>query len=343
MSDKEQSMLTELLCLTMGQEPAHAALGTLDIPDMFANSASSEVRRETCAMALGIMLFADLLERVPSGRGYVEGEAAAGRKVIFDHGALRTIRFAEGQTGALPGGRDAFARIFEPLGYRVVGTYPLPHLRMVGYVYCHEEHPEILPQYFVSELEVAQFDAGFGQTAHRVFAASADPIDDMSLGLLDCFARTGAIGLEEAAELLPILFSAFGRQHGDVRWRDYESLLAISPEAAWIATEGNAFNHATDRVEDVTALAERLRVEGAPIKQAVEVSQNGRVRQTALLADPVRRTFLDDEGALFEREVPGSFYEFITRDLDPETGGLDLTFDSSNATGIFSMTRKKAS
>ena len=37
--------------------------------------------------------------------------------------------------------------------------------------------------------------------------------------------------------------------------------------------------------------------------------------------------------------VPGSFHEFITRKVDPETGRLDLTFDAGNATAIFHMTR----
>jgi hypothetical protein len=42
-----------------------------------------------------------------------------------------------------------------------------------------------------------------------------------------------------------------------------------------------------------------------------------------------------------EREVPGSFYEFITRLRMPEKDGkrpLDLSFDSSNAQAIFKMT-----
>ena len=108
-----------------------------------------------------------------------------------------------------------------------------------------------------------------------------------------------------------------------------------SAEAAWIATEGNAFNHATDRVPDVAALAERLRAEGRPVKDKVEVSASGRVRQTALRADTVDRAFADG----VRRAVPGSFYEFISRAADPETGRLDLGFDSGNATGIFAMTR----
>ena len=48
------------------------------------------------------------------------------------------------------------------------------------------------------------------------------------------------------------------------------------------------------------------------------------------------------DGELVTRDVPGSFYEFISRDYlcDDRTGEkkLDLRFDSSNAQGIFKMT-----
>jgi hypothetical protein len=46
--------------------------------------------------------------------------------------------------------------------------------------------------------------------------------------------------------------------------------------------------------------------------------------------------FHDLAGAV-RRLVPGSFYEFITREPLPN-GGLDLRFDSANAQGIFKMT-----
>jgi hypothetical protein len=39
--------------------------------------------------------------------------------------------------------------------------------------------------------------------------------------------------------------------------------------------------------------------------------------------------------------VPGSFYEFIQRSVDPATGKLDLGFDSGNATGIFAVTQAR--
>ncbi len=47
------------------------------------------------------------------------------------------------------------------------------------------------------------------------------------------------------------------------------------------------------------------------------------------------------DGAALTLPVPGSFYEFISRDVISSVGGtrqLDLRFDSMNAQGIFKMT-----
>ncbi|HHV69891.1 MAG TPA: DUF1338 family protein, partial [Ochrobactrum intermedium] len=164
------------------------------------------------------------------------------------------------------------------------------------------------------------------------------PLPRSALETLDMFGDHGAVPFERAAAVLPLCVGAFGRHHTLCTLDDYEILLAESAEAAWIATEGNAFNHATDRVQDVVGLAERLRAEGKPIKSDVEFSSSGRVRQTALRADSVERLFLRDDGVV-ARTVPGSFYEFISRDVDAQTGQIDLTFDSRNAQGIFAMTR----
>jgi hypothetical protein len=59
----------------------------------------------------------------------------------------------------------------------------------------------------------------------------------------------------------------------------------------------------------------------------------------------VERTFVVDttDGAgEVTLAVPGSFHEFISRDRHVDEAGverLDLRFDSSNAQGIFKMTR----
>jgi hypothetical protein len=335
MSGDEESQLQALVGAVLGSAAGTIALHRLDIAAPLTEQRGDAVSRATVAMALNVLLFADLLDRVRSGRAYVDAVVAGGERVCFDHGALRTIRFAAGPTGALPAGEAAFTRILEPLGYEMAAVYPLPALKMTGRAYRHRDLPEAIPQFFLSELHVERFDEDFAASALRVFGTSRDPLDPATSATLDRLARTGNIPLDEAITALPRLAAAFGRHHEPVDLADYEVLRAQSAEAAWIATEGNAFNHATDRVADVEALAERLRAEGRPIKDKVEISASGRVRQTAFRADTVERTFADG----IVRPVPGSFYEFISRSIDPDTGRLDLGFDSGNATGIFAMTR----
>jgi len=339
MRNRNESTVERLVVGTLGVKAGTVALDALVIDPKLQAETGGTVSRAAFAMALGVVLFDGLLARVPSGAAYGAERLARGERILFDHGALRTIRFPAGPTGALPAGQDAFARILEPLGYHVAKAYPLPALRMTGHAYCHRDLPESVPQYFVSELHVERFDDAFATAARRVFGASRDPLGPEEAALLHDFARHGEASFAQALTMLPRIAMAFERHHGPVHTEDYETLLARSAEAAWIATEGNAFNHATDRVADVDALADRLRAANWPIKDRVEVSGSGRVRQTAFRADPVERVFIDGDGEIVHRTVPGSFYEFITRAVDPATGALDLAFDSGNATGIFAMTR----
>lgn len=327
-------LLYRLVTAVLGDERADYILSGLAIDRRLTGDDASASRAQY-AMALNAILFSDLLERVPTGAAYVAEVVADGRVISFDHGALRTV---DGPTGALPSGYSAFARILEPLGYAVGGVYPLPKLRMTGRAFVHQDLPESVPQFFVSELHAAQLPLEAEVAARRVFDMSDDPLGEVEQRALDLFARDGHCPLNAALAALPGLARAFGRQHSTPTLADYETLCSCSAEAAWMATEGNAFNHATDRVPDVTALAAELRRRGMPIKDDVEVSANGRVRQTAFLADKVTRQFRLGDGSLIAREVPGSFYEFISRDVDPATRRLDLSFDSANATGIFAVT-----
>ena len=325
---------------TIGDEEATKALDVLSVIPQLKAETGDHVSRATFAMALNVILFAGLLRRVPSGAAYVDKYVRdAGSTTQFDHGALRTISFADGPTGELPQGVEAIARLLEPIGYQVAGVYPLPKLRMTGRAYAHVDHPASIPQFFLSELHVDQFDEQFQAAAHRVFGYSHDPVSRDTITTLARFADDKKIPFADALALMPEVVGAFGRHHGAVNLEDYEVLLSRSAEAGWIATEGNAFNHATDRVADVQALSVQLQTDGAPVKDQVEISANGRVRQTALRADSVERTFIADNGEEVRRMVPGSFYEYISRDIIPETDELDLTFDSGNATAIFDMTR----
>nr|WP_047169283.1 DUF1338 family protein [Sphingomonas sp. Y57] len=338
MLDDHQTIGEALVASMLGAR-AEAVFAAVDLDAALAHRApGGGVSRICFAAALNAVLFDDILVRVPTGAAFVADQRARGERIRFDHGALRTVRFPTGGTGALPAGQDAFARILGPLGYQVAGTYPLPRLKMTGRAWAQLDMPEELPQFFVSELHVERFDPAFAMAAQRVFHASRDPLDAMAKTVLAGFERDGEVPFDAAAAALPVIVAAFDRQHPVPALDDYALLLDRSDEAAWIATEGNAFNHATSRVPDVAAEADRQRAAGLPIKDRVEVSQTGRVRQTAFRADLVVRAFRDGDG-LVERAVPGSFYEIIARDIDPATGRLDLSFDSGNATGIFAMTR----
>ncbi|NKJ41078.1 DUF1338 domain-containing protein [Novosphingobium sp. SG720] len=290
------------------------------------------------AEALNLVLFADLLDRVPEGAEYVAQCAAQGRRIVLDHGALRTVALPQGARCAMPNGVEAFRRVLEPLGYVEVGVYPLPRLKMTGHVWCHARFAETMPQFFVSELHVDQFSPAFSKAAVRVFGSALDRLDAATAQVLARFAAGGSVPQEDAAAALKVVMRLFDRQHPVPFERDYEILRAESAEAAWISTEGNAFNHVTDRVSDVEETAQGEREAGRSIKDKVEVSASGRVRQTALRAAQVKRSFRADDGTLTAQTVPGSFFEFITRRVDAATGKLDLTFDSGNATGIFKMT-----
>jgi hypothetical protein len=328
------STLSELLTRTLGAERATALLELLVVhPDL--TTPGPTVSRAVMAQALNMVLFDDLLARVRDARAYADDARAAGQTLFHDHGAVRTVALAD--MGALPAGEEALVRILRPLGYVQNGVYPLERLKMTGRSYAQADFPEAVAQFFVSELHVERFSPRFQAAARAVTAGSRDPLTNEAKAVLAVFERDGAARFEDAAAALPVLAAAFDRQHPVPALADYEVLLAESAEMAWIATEGNAFNHATDRVADVDALAAAQKALGRPMKAEVEVSASGRVRQTAFRAAQVERRFRTADGET-TRTVPGSFYEFITRLPMPGEAGLDLAFDSSNAQGIFKMT-----
>jgi len=331
------STLGRLLASTIGDKAADSLFQKIEICDTVLAHDNARVPRAVLAQALNMILFGSLIERVDAGRAYVADCLAQGRKVRFDHGALRTVLIDA--CGALPPGEAAFTRILLPLGYRANGLYPLPALGMTGRAYAHDDFPEDLAQFFVSELHPERFSDAFYAAVSRVLSTSRDPLSPRDIHDLEELRREQALPFEKAARLLPALVAAFDRHHAIPSLSDYELLLAESPEMAWISTEGNVFNHATDRVDDVFAVAEQQKALGRPIKERVEVSGSGRVKQTAFRAATVVRRFTTPSGVV-ERSVPGSFYEFITREPD-ESGKLDLRFDSGNATGIFKMTAAK--
>ncbi|MFZ6817373.1 DUF1338 domain-containing protein [Undibacterium sp. Ji22W] len=339
-----------LLMHVLGDVQYQDLVNLMHISPQFRMWEEGVITRAELAQALNMLLFAGILERVPIGRAYTQEVVGRGAKVMLDHGALRTVRWLG--LGALPPGEAAITRILKPLGYRLNGVFPLDRLKMTGRSYVQVDDPENISQFFVSELHPERFSPAFQDAVTRVLADSTDPLSPAALSMLHELERDGRLSLVQAQILLANLRDCFERQHGIFSENDYEILLAESAEMAWIATEGNAFNHATDRVVDVFAVNEEQKRLGRPIKAEVEVSASGRVKQTAFKADMVTRQMINADGFLIERQVPGSFYEFITRDVIAEGMNgenyqnnqqnnkprLDLGFDTSNAQAIFKMT-----
>ncbi|WP_371874508.1 DUF1338 domain-containing protein [Undibacterium terreum] len=332
------SNIHTLLTSQVGSSKTAELVSLLHVSPKFRMWEEGKISRSELAQVLNMLLFDDILQRVPSGKAYTLDVAARNGKVFLDHGALRTVRWFG--IGALPPGETALTRILKPLGYRLNGNYPLDKLKMTGRSYAHIDDAENISQFFVSELHPERFSRDFQEAVSRVLGNSVDPLSPAALTLLSELERDGSLSMPQAVELLPVLLACFERQHEIPSLDDYETLLKESAEMAWIATEGNAFNHATDRVPDVHQTADQQRALGRAIKPTVEVSGSGRVRQTAFRADSVQRRFRAETG-IVERTVPGSFYEFISRDRFVDASGkeqLDLNFDTGNAQGIFKMT-----
>lgn len=338
MTHTNGSALSWLVESAVGRLRSERLFQAVQVDPALVQPLGESVSRAELAQAMNLVLLDDLLRRVPNGALYVLDKLRADDPVVFDHGAIRTVAWPSGR---LPAGQEAIARILRPLGFEVSGTYPLDALKMTGRSFCHRDFPETIAQFFVSELHPERFSPEFQETVGRVLAPSRDPLSSAAIASLDKLSGMGTLPRDEARRLLPEIVSAFDRQHALPSLADYEALLAESREMAWIATEGNAFNHATDRVGDVLAVAERQKRLGRPMKEQVEVSASGRVVQTALRAARVERGFVDANGELVLRSVPGSFFEFITRHRGDD-GRLDLGFDTSNAQGIFKMTEAAA-
>lgn len=327
------SIVREIIGGIRTDEFSHVIL----VPEAISSFGDENISRAQLSMSLFLVLYADLLERVPHALEYFNRLKSEEETIFLDHGAVRTVLCS--RNGELPEGETALNRILIPLGYFHKHTYPLPKLKMTGRSYTHEDLPGLIPQYFVSEFHPEKVgDDNFEKAVISVVETSRDPLSQQILDDLTFIANNKYLPRERSTNFLQEVAAAFSRQHEVPFLRDYETIKAHSAEMAWITTEGNSFNHATDRVADVMELAENERTIGSPIKDTVEVSGSGTIMQTAYKADAISRPFRLDDNEIIQNDVPGSFFEFITRSkLDD--GTIDLAFDASNATGIFAMTR----
>ena len=340
---QDNGEIFSILSAATNRHRAQRILQSLHVPDtiniLSQTPHAQGIHRGVIAFALSALLYEDLLERVPNALKYAQEKVAQGQKIVLDHGALRTV-FLEDMP--IPAGHFAFARILKPLGYEMRDRYPLEKLKMCGFVYCHQDYPVELSQYFVSELYPKSFSDDFIHITSELMMNCRDPLTPEAQNLLQTLEQNQRLPLSAVKTLIPSLLACFSRIHRLPTWEEYKSLLTESAEMAWISTEGNAFNHATDRVNDIYALEKQQLSLGRPMKPDIEVAQNANIKQTAYLAAKVSYEFNSNDGTT-RQEVPGSFFEFIERgQRQTEAEGqweMDLRFDSKNAQGIFGVTK----
>ena len=107
--------LFSLVESAIGQPAAHWLREHVEVPQGLLDFSwhPQALHRAWLAEALNLCLLHKLVDAVPDGRRYVQEQAQQGRKVVFDHGAIRMVDWPV--NGELPRGRLAFSRLLEPL------------------------------------------------------------------------------------------------------------------------------------------------------------------------------------------------------------------------------------
>lgn len=235
--------------------------------------------------------------------------AERGETFRNDHVALRT--FACG-----PVGLERLAEPFCARGYVESGRYRFAQKRLNARSYRHPAGA--LPRVFISELELGSFSPAFRELVERVVQG---------------------VSAEEPAEQLLTGLQTWPA----IRFADYQKLLAESDYAAWVATFGLRVNHFTVHFNDLKTFSELsqlnafLEQSGFQLNgeaQKVQGGPSALLEQSSTVAASIPWAFEGGE----ERHVPGGYYEFARRYVDPQTGTIFEGFVAASADKIFEST-----
>ena len=208
---------------------------------------------------------------------------SSGGDLINDHVAYRTFDSAKVNL-------DKLAAILIALGYKYSGEYDFSSKKLNA---KHFEHSDAsLPKVFISELRVKEFSVNVQNIIEKMVSA----IDD-----------------EKVAQS-SFLYSG---THWQVSKAEYQTLLAESEYAAWVAAWGYRANHFTvsinhldnfSTIEEVNIAVKAggflLNTTGGEIKGDSIV----KLEQSSTMADKAIVKFSDGEA-----EIPSCFYEFAKR------------------------------
>lgn len=232
-----------------------------------------------------------------------------GAPIINDHVAFRTYNLPKL-------GLEKLAAHFLALGYEQKGEYVFKAKKLYAKHFEHKD-PDA-PKVFISELKVEELSEGAQAIIHKLVDQVPDHLTDTP-----AFLYTGA--------------------PWQVSHADYQTLLAESEYAAWMAAWGYRANHFTvninrlknfDTIQQVNAALKAagfvLNTVGGEVKGDPQVM----LEQSSTMADKAEVPFSDGV-----RTIPSCFYEFALR--YPQADGVlypgfveasaDKIFESTNA------------
>lgn len=233
-----------------------------------------------------------------------------GERVVNDHVAFRTFDLD-------PIRLESLAAPFLKFGYHPTGDYHFHAKKIRARSFSHPEPGR--PHVFISELLTGQCSANLQKVACSL---------------------AGQVSPERAfsAELFTHLPT-----WAPLPFPTYLELLDESSYAGWLAAFGIRVNHFTVSINHLTTFPSiqslnswleingfRLNDFGGKVKGAPEKW----LEQSSILADEI-----DWEFAAGERhKIPGCYYEFARRYIDPGTGKLYFGFITQSADRIFEST-----
>jgi hypothetical protein len=235
----------------------------------------------------------------------------SGADLINDHVAYRTFNTAKVNL-------EKLAAHLISLGYKDSGDYDFSSKKLNA---KHFEHSDAtLPKVFISELRVEEFS----DEVQAIIGKMITSIDEAAIAD-NSFLYSGT--------------------HWKVSKAEYQTLLAESEYAAWVAAWGYRANHFTvsiNHLENFTSIEnvnEVVKAGGFSLNTTGgEVKGNSIVKleQSSTMADKATVTFSDGDA-----EIPSCFYEFAKR-YPLDCGKLYSGFVAASADKIFESTNVAA-
>lgn len=255
-------------------------------------------------------IWQNYLEVTPSAKK-VHELLGSGSELINDHVAYRTFNIDKVSL-------DKLAAHLIKLGYKECGEYHFEAKKLYAKHFEHEDTTQ--PKVFISQLLVEEFSEKVQEIIHKLVAQLP----------------------EEAVLADNFLYS--GKQW-EVSFADYQTLLAESEYAAWMAAWGYRANHFTVSInhladfETIEAVNSTLKAGGFKLNAAggeIKGDESVKLEQSSTMADAAPVVFSDQT-----LEIPSCFYEFAKR-YPLANGELYTGFVAASADKIFESTNAAA-